>query len=132
MYSYLNFINIIAIITLYIYIYQESIWLSITGNYNICSIYLDPELAIIKNSESFSALARWRIKINNLRIPVVHRRGDSAFCSLECRQQQMKMDERKDKKKFSLAAAASQQLDPVASSAAGAKVAAKGETVAAV
>ncbi|KAK4758325.1 hypothetical protein SAY87_019626 [Trapa incisa] len=34
-------------------------------------------------------------------------RGDSAFCSLECRQQQMNQDERKDKKRLSLAVEAS-------------------------
>ncbi|KAK4788801.1 hypothetical protein SAY86_020120 [Trapa natans] len=51
-------------------------------------------------------------------------RGDSAFCSLECRQQQINQDERKDKKKFSLAA--------VASSPTRARLAAKGETIAAV
>ncbi|OWM79929.1 FCS-Like Zinc finger 5-like [Punica granatum] len=58
-------------------------------------------------------------------------KGDSAFCSLECRQQQMNQDERKDKK---CSVAASKKLDAVASSstAPGAKVAAKGETVATV
>lgn len=39
-------------------------------------------------------------------------RGDSAFCSLECRQQQMNQDEKKDNK-CSLMAAASAKKDQV-------------------
>ncbi|CAK9174262.1 unnamed protein product [Ilex paraguariensis] len=52
-------------------------------------------------------------------------RGDSAFCSLECRQQQMNQDERKDK--CSMAS----KIESAATTA-GAEVSAKGETVAAV
>ncbi|KAK9270319.1 hypothetical protein L1049_025897 [Liquidambar formosana] len=52
-------------------------------------------------------------------------RGDSAFCSLECRQQQMNQDERKDK--CSLAS-----KKEASSSTASSKVSTKGETVAAV
>jgi hypothetical protein len=51
-------------------------------------------------------------------------RGDRAFCSLECRQQQMIQDERKDKCSF-----ASKKDAPPAASEAGS---AEGETVAAV
>ncbi|XP_050214938.1 FCS-Like Zinc finger 6-like [Mercurialis annua] len=54
-------------------------------------------------------------------------RGDSAFCSLECRQQQMNQDERKEKK-CSLAS----KKDVTSSAGAGADVSVKGETVAAV
>ncbi|XVF39482.1 hypothetical protein PTKIN_Ptkin01aG0038200 [Pterospermum kingtungense] len=53
-------------------------------------------------------------------------RGDTAFCSLECRQQEMNQDEKKDK--CSIAS----KKQAVASSAAGSVVSAKGETVAAV
>ncbi|KAL3733228.1 hypothetical protein ACJRO7_022713 [Eucalyptus globulus] len=51
-------------------------------------------------------------------------RGDSAFCSLECRQQQMKQDERKEKCSFA------SKKESMASSPAStaAKVSAKGET----
>ncbi|KAI3460006.1 hypothetical protein Pfo_016669 [Paulownia fortunei] len=53
-------------------------------------------------------------------------RGDSAFCSLECRQQQMTQDERKEKK-CSLAS-----KKEAASATGGSQVSATGETVAAV
>lgn len=60
-------------------------------------------------------------------------RGDSAFCSLECRQQQMTQDERKEKcslvasKKEAMAAATS------AAAATGSEVvAATGESIAAL
>ncbi|KAK4802461.1 hypothetical protein SAY86_000664 [Trapa natans] len=59
-------------------------------------------------------------------------RGDSAFCSLECRQQQMNQDKRKEKK---CSVVASKRMDAVAPSAASAavpEVVATGETVAAV
>lgn len=52
-------------------------------------------------------------------------RGDSAFCSLECRQQQMNQDERKEK-----CSLASKKEAP--SSTAGPNVSSKGETVAAL
>lgn len=52
-------------------------------------------------------------------------RGDTAFCSHECRQQQMNLDERKEKCSF-----ASKKETP--SSAAGSEVSAKSGTVAAV
>ncbi|XP_030541489.1 FCS-Like Zinc finger 6-like [Rhodamnia argentea] len=51
-------------------------------------------------------------------------RGDSAFCSLECRQQQVKQDERKEKCSFASKKGA--MASSPASSAA--KVSAKGET----
>ncbi|GKV09288.1 hypothetical protein SLEP1_g20813 [Rubroshorea leprosula] len=54
-------------------------------------------------------------------------RGDSAFCSLECRQQQMTQDEKKEK--CSLASKKQGAATGAASSAAGST---KGETVAAV
>ncbi|EXC06702.1 hypothetical protein L484_021540 [Morus notabilis] len=57
-------------------------------------------------------------------------RGDSAFCSLECRQQQMNQDERMEK-----CSLASKKLEVVSSSASAARssqVTAKGETVAAL
>lgn len=56
-------------------------------------------------------------------------RGDSAFCSLECRQQQMNHDERVEK-----CSLASKKLEVVSSSASAARsqVTAKGETVAAL
>ncbi|GMI77234.1 FCS like zinc finger 6 [Hibiscus trionum] len=53
-------------------------------------------------------------------------RGDSAFCSLECRQQQMKQDEKSDK----CSIASKKQADT--SSAARSSVSAKGETVVAM
>ncbi|KAL0325150.1 UNVERIFIED_CONTAM: FCS-Like Zinc finger 6 [Sesamum radiatum] len=53
-------------------------------------------------------------------------RGDSAFCSLECRQQQMTQDERKDK--CSLAS----KKGAASTNAAGAQVSATAEKVAAV
>ncbi|GMI82868.1 FCS like zinc finger 6 [Hibiscus trionum] len=53
-------------------------------------------------------------------------RGDSAFCSLECRQQQMNQDEKKE-----ICSVASKK-HAAASSAARSAVSAKGETVAAV
>ncbi|EEF48466.1 FCS-Like Zinc finger 5 [Ricinus communis] len=53
-------------------------------------------------------------------------RGDSAFCSLECRQQQMNQDERKEK--CSLAS----KKEVTSSTVAGADVSAKGETAAAL
>ncbi|KAE8715427.1 Bifunctional inhibitor/lipid-transfer protein/seed storage 2S albumin superfamily protein [Hibiscus syriacus] len=53
-------------------------------------------------------------------------RGDNAFCSLECRQQQMNQDEKIDK----CSVASKKQAS--ASSAARSSVSAKGETVAAV
>ncbi|KAG8493943.1 hypothetical protein CXB51_011287 [Gossypium anomalum] len=53
-------------------------------------------------------------------------RGDSAFCSLECRQQQMNHDEKKEK--CSIAS----KKQAAASSVARSGVSAKGETVAAV
>ncbi|XVE60453.1 hypothetical protein DITRI_Ditri05aG0129700 [Diplodiscus trichospermus] len=53
-------------------------------------------------------------------------RGDSAFCSLECRQQQMNQDEKKEKY-CSMAS----KKQAAASSAARSGVSAKGETVAA-
>ncbi|CDP01192.1 unnamed protein product [Coffea canephora] len=53
-------------------------------------------------------------------------RGDSAFCSLECRQQQMNQDERKEKCSF---VASKKDATNVAT---GSKVSTKGETVAAV
>ena len=52
-------------------------------------------------------------------------RGDSAFCSLECRQQQMNQDERKDK----CSGAANKKA--ASATAKGTNVSAKGETVAA-
>lgn len=52
-------------------------------------------------------------------------RGDSAFCSLECRQQQMKQDERKEKL---IVASKKQVVAPPSTS----QVATKGETVAAL
>ncbi|KAL0352307.1 UNVERIFIED_CONTAM: hypothetical protein Scaly_1619400 [Sesamum calycinum] len=55
-----------------------------------------------------------------------HPRGDSAFCSLECRQQQMTQDERKDK--CSLAS----KKGAASTNAAGAQVSATAEKVAAV
>ncbi|KAF7839976.1 putative Zf-FLZ domain-containing protein [Senna tora] len=58
-------------------------------------------------------------------------RGDTAFCSLECREQQMKQDERKDKWKMS---SNSKKEDRRASSPAAATskaAAAKSETIAA-
>ncbi|XAR62184.1 hypothetical protein NMG60_11016847 [Bertholletia excelsa] len=58
-------------------------------------------------------------------------RGDSAFCSLECRQQQMNQDESKEK--CSLASKKEATPSGTAAAVAGAKViSAKGETVAAV
>ncbi|KAH6778212.1 hypothetical protein C2S52_006259 [Perilla frutescens var. hirtella] len=54
-------------------------------------------------------------------------RGDSAFCSLECRQQQMTQDERKEKK-CSLMASKKE----ASGAAAGAQVSGAGETVPAV
>ncbi|KAK6257404.1 hypothetical protein QUC31_000863 [Theobroma cacao] len=54
-------------------------------------------------------------------------RGDTAFCSLECRQQQMNQDEKKEK-----CSIASKKQAAAASSAARSGVSAKGETVAAV
>ena len=56
----------------------------------------------------------------------IYCRGDSAFCSLECRQQQMNEDERKEKK---LSLASKKQ---VVGSGSGSKVSTKGETVAAL
>ncbi|KAI8003464.1 FCS-Like Zinc finger 6 [Camellia lanceoleosa] len=62
-------------------------------------------------------------------------KGDSAFCSLECRQQQMNQDERKEKK---CSLAASKKEGPPSSTTATATataseiVSAKGESVAAV
>ncbi|KAE8666826.1 Bifunctional inhibitor/lipid-transfer protein/seed storage 2S albumin superfamily protein [Hibiscus syriacus] len=53
-------------------------------------------------------------------------RGDSAFCSLECRQQQMNQDEKKEK------CSVPSKKQAAASSAARSGVSAKGETVAAV
>ncbi|OMO94225.1 hypothetical protein COLO4_16457 [Corchorus olitorius] len=53
-------------------------------------------------------------------------RGDTAFCSLECRQQQMNQDEKKEK--CSIAS----KKHAAASSAARSSVSPKGETVAAV
>ncbi|MBA0625824.1 hypothetical protein Godav_003581 [Gossypium davidsonii] len=53
-------------------------------------------------------------------------RGDTAFCSLECRQQQMNQDEKKDK--CSIAS----KKQAAASPAARSNVSTKGETVAAV
>ncbi|KAJ4851064.1 hypothetical protein Tsubulata_048938 [Turnera subulata] len=53
-------------------------------------------------------------------------RGDSAFCSLECRQQQMSVDERKEK--CSLAS----KKESTASTTTSSEVSTKGETVAAV
>ncbi|OIW16588.1 hypothetical protein TanjilG_02794 [Lupinus angustifolius] len=56
-------------------------------------------------------------------------RGDSAFCSTECRQQRMKHDERKEK--FIVASNKKQQVvNPTPPS--GSQVATKGETVAAL
>lgn len=57
----------------------------------------------------------------------IHCRGDTAFCSLECRQQQMNQDEKKEK-----CSIASKKQAAAASSAARSGVSAKGETVAAV
>ncbi|XP_021284716.1 uncharacterized protein LOC110416904 [Herrania umbratica] len=54
-------------------------------------------------------------------------RGDTAFCSLECRQQQMNQDEKKEK-----CSIASKKQPPAASSGASSGVSAKGKTVAAV
>ncbi|XP_022766377.1 uncharacterized protein LOC111311269 isoform X1 [Durio zibethinus] len=54
-------------------------------------------------------------------------RGDSAFCSLECRQQQMNQDEKKEK-----CSIASKKQAAAASSAARSGVSTKGETVAAI
>ncbi|OAY58165.1 FCS-Like Zinc finger 5 [Manihot esculenta] len=54
-------------------------------------------------------------------------RGDSAFCSLECRQQQMNQDERKEK--CSLLAS---KKEVVATSTTAPEVSTKGETVAAL
>ncbi|XP_056172865.1 FCS-Like Zinc finger 6-like [Syzygium oleosum] len=51
-------------------------------------------------------------------------RGDSAFCSLECRQQQMKQDERKEKCSF----ASKKEAMASSPASAAAKVSAKGET----
>ncbi|XP_022766378.1 uncharacterized protein LOC111311269 isoform X2 [Durio zibethinus] len=59
--------------------------------------------------------------------PRVNRRGDSAFCSLECRQQQMNQDEKKEK-----CSIASKKQAAAASSAARSGVSTKGETVAAI
>ncbi|CAI9116348.1 OLC1v1017468C1 [Oldenlandia corymbosa var. corymbosa] len=56
-------------------------------------------------------------------------RGDSAFCSLECRQQQMTQDERKEK--CSLMASKKEAGTAIAG-VTGSKVSGKGETVAAV
>ncbi|KAK8580307.1 hypothetical protein V6N12_070587 [Hibiscus sabdariffa] len=53
-------------------------------------------------------------------------RGDSAFCSLECRQQQMNQDEKKEK------CSVASKKQAAATSAARSGVSAKGETVAAV
>ncbi|XVF64738.1 hypothetical protein PTKIN_Ptkin09bG0191300 [Pterospermum kingtungense] len=53
-------------------------------------------------------------------------RGDTAFCSMDCRQQQMNQDEKKEKCSIASKKQAS------ASSASGSGVSAKGETVAAV
>ncbi|KAL8058420.1 hypothetical protein ABFX02_03G016800 [Erythranthe guttata] len=55
-------------------------------------------------------------------------RGDSAFCSLECRQNQMTQDERKEKK----CSLASKKEASAGTTAAGKKVSAAGETVTAV
>lgn len=55
-------------------------------------------------------------------------RGDSAFCSLECRQQQMVQDERIDK----CSVASKKDAGTAASAAGGPQVSAKGERVAAV
>ncbi|PIN24737.1 hypothetical protein CDL12_02528 [Handroanthus impetiginosus] len=57
-------------------------------------------------------------------------RGDSAFCSLECRDQQMTQDERKEK--CSLASKKEGATATAAASAAGTKVSTTGETVAAL
>ncbi|KAI4375106.1 hypothetical protein MLD38_013016 [Melastoma candidum] len=57
-------------------------------------------------------------------------RGDSAFCSHECRQQQMKQDERKEK--CSLSVASVHQLPSSAAATTRMNVAAEGETMAAV
>ncbi|KDP32696.1 hypothetical protein JCGZ_11988 [Jatropha curcas] len=54
-------------------------------------------------------------------------RGDSAFCSLECRQQQMNQDERKEK-----CSLASKKQAGVSTAAAQEVIATKGETVAAL
>ncbi|XP_019461982.1 PREDICTED: uncharacterized protein LOC109361117 [Lupinus angustifolius] len=54
-------------------------------------------------------------------------RGDSAFCSLECRQQQMKRDDRKGEKYF---VASKKQVVPPSPSRS--QVATKGETVTAL
>ncbi|KAF8023478.1 hypothetical protein BT93_F0858 [Corymbia citriodora subsp. variegata] len=51
-------------------------------------------------------------------------RGDSAFCSLECRQQQMKQDERKEKCSY----ASKKEAMTSSPASAAAKVSAKGET----
>lgn len=55
-------------------------------------------------------------------------RGDSAFCSLECRQHQMNQDERKVK----CSLATKKQVSTSTSGVAGADVSANGETVAAL
>ncbi|XP_049392598.1 FCS-Like Zinc finger 5-like [Solanum stenotomum] len=58
-------------------------------------------------------------------------RGDSAFCSLECRQQQMNLDEKKDK--CSLVASRKDYMtNSVAAAGKGSDVSATSETVAAV
>ncbi|KAK7275738.1 hypothetical protein RIF29_16860 [Crotalaria pallida] len=54
-------------------------------------------------------------------------RGDSGFCSVECRQQQMKQDEKKEK----LLVASKKQHVAVAPIQSGSQVTTKGETVAA-
>ncbi|XP_051126530.1 FCS-Like Zinc finger 6-like [Andrographis paniculata] len=51
-------------------------------------------------------------------------RGDSAFCSVECRQQQMSQDDRKEK--CSLAMASNQEPAATAAAAAGSQVSATG------
>ncbi|KAL3514078.1 hypothetical protein ACH5RR_026795 [Cinchona calisaya] len=54
-------------------------------------------------------------------------RGDSAFCSLECRQQQMNQDERKEK-----CSSVASKKDIATTIATGSEVSVKSETVAAV
>lgn len=55
-------------------------------------------------------------------------RGDTAFCSLECRQQQMNLDERMEK----CSLASKKEVTSVSSTTTGPQVSTKGETVVAL
>ncbi|KAI4307361.1 hypothetical protein L6164_030561 [Bauhinia variegata] len=59
-------------------------------------------------------------------------RGDTAFCSLECRQQQMNQDERKDKRCVGVGVASKKQVLATAGASGSQVTTTKGETVAAL